>query len=82
MAKIDTKFDLETLSIDELATLRDLAAEKLIEKVAARQAELEAELERLSQYGKPAKKSQAPAAKPRKDEAARGDDGEPVFKAA
>ncbi|MGO4715453.1 hypothetical protein [Bradyrhizobium sp. 2TAF24] len=74
--KFETKFDLETLSIEELATLRDLAAEKLIEKVAARQAELEAELERLSQYGKPAKKSPAPAAKPRKDDTARGDDGE------
>jgi hypothetical protein len=37
--------------------LRDNAADKPAEEVAARQAELEAELERLSQYGKPAKKS-------------------------
>ena len=81
MAEIDTKFDLESLSIEELATLRDLAIEKLAEKVAARQAELEAELERLSQYGKPAKKPQAPAAKPRKDDAAKTGDAE-VFKAA
>jgi len=50
-------------------------------KVAARQAELEAELERLSQYGKPAKKSPgaAPVAKVKKsgeksDEAAKKND--------
>lgn len=53
------KMDLDTMSIDELASLRDRAIEKLAEKVAARQAELEAELDRLSQYGKPVKKSQA-----------------------
>ncbi|MEW6644209.1 MAG: hypothetical protein AB1586_27130 [Pseudomonadota bacterium] len=82
MAENDIKFDLETLSIEELATLRDLATEKLAEKVAARQAELEAELERLSQYGKPAKKSQAPVGKPKKDDALKSDDSEPVFKAA
>jgi hypothetical protein len=52
--------DLEALSIEELASLRDRAIEKLAEKVAARQAELEAELERLSQYGaRPAKKKEA-----------------------
>jgi hypothetical protein len=63
------KIDLESLSIEELATLRDRAIEKLAEKVAARQAELEAEMERLSQYGKSSKKSPAaaaPAAKSRK----------------
>jgi hypothetical protein len=59
----------------------------LAEKVAARHAELEAELDRLSQYGKPAKKSfGVPAvAKARKsDEAGRkGDEAnEPVAKAA
>ena len=54
------KMDLDALSIEELASLRDRAIEKLAEKVAARQAELEAELERLSLYGvKPAKKVQA-----------------------
>jgi hypothetical protein len=52
------KIDLDSLSIEELASLRDHATEKLAEKVAARQSELEAELERLSQYGKPARKSQ------------------------
>jgi hypothetical protein len=58
------KFDLDALSIEELAALRDRAIEKLAEKVAARQAELEAELERLAAYGaKPVKKAQAaPAA--------------------
>ena len=63
------KFDLDSLSIEELASLRDKASEKLLEKVAARQAELEAELETLAQYGKPAKKAIAaiPAAKPRKN---------------
>jgi hypothetical protein len=68
------KIDLDSLSIEELATLRDNATEKLAEKVAARQAELEAELERLSQYGKSAKKPSATpvAAKAKKsDEAAR-----------
>ena len=71
------KIDLDSLSIEELAALRDAATEKLAQKVAARQAELEAELERLSQYGKLARKSpMAPAiAKPKKaDEAIRKND--------
>jgi len=65
------KFDLDSMNIEELAGLRDNANAKLLEKVAARQIELEAELERLSQYGKPAKKAlAAPAApvKPKKTE--------------
>jgi Zn-dependent peptidase ImmA (M78 family) len=65
------KIDLDALSIEELASLRDRAIEKLAEKVAAKQAELEAELERLSQYGaKPAKKKDAapPAARAKKSE--------------
>jgi hypothetical protein len=62
------KIDLDALCIEELAALRDSAIEKLAEKVAARQAELESELEKLSQYGKLAKKSQAVAvAKPKKE---------------
>jgi DNA-binding protein H-NS len=66
------KIDLDALSIEELAALRDQATDKLAEKVAARQAELEAELEKLSQYGKSVKKSQAtPVAKPKKDEPAK-----------
>jgi len=62
------KIDLDQLSIEELADLRERANAKLLEKVAARQAELEAELERLSQYGKPAKKAfvATPAPKARK----------------
>jgi hypothetical protein len=79
------KMDLDSLSIDELASLRDLAIEKLAEKVAARQAELEAELEKLSQYGKPAKKSQgvAPVVKTKKgDEKIDAEAKEPVAKAA
>ena len=64
------KIDLDTLNIEELATLRDRAIEKLAEKVAARQAELEAELERLSQFGRAAKKTQAapPVARSRKSD--------------
>jgi hypothetical protein len=57
------------MSIEELATLRDRTIEKLAEKVEAKQAELAAEMERLSQYGKPGKKEKAPppAAKARKE---------------
>jgi hypothetical protein len=73
MAKIDkaeatkidktdaTKIDFDALSIEELATLRDTAGAKLLEKVTARQVELEAEIERLAQYGKPSKKAVATA---------------------
>jgi hypothetical protein len=61
--------DLESLNIEELATLRDSVIEKLAEKVAARQAELE----KLNLYGnKPVKKAQsAPVANPKKDETAK-----------
>jgi hypothetical protein len=79
------KIDLDSLGIEELASLRDSAVAKLAEKVAARQAELEAELEKLSQYGKPAKKSQAvaPVAKPRKSDEKKNDEAkEPIAKAA
>jgi len=62
------KIDLDSMSIEELAGLRDNANAKLLEKVAARQVELEAEMERLSQFGKPAKKAlaAAPVAKAKK----------------
>jgi hypothetical protein len=64
------KIELESLSIEELAALRDRVMEKLAEKVAVRQTELEAELEKLSLFGKPAKKAPvAPVAKPKKDDA-------------
>ena len=65
------RIDLDSLSIEEVAALRDSATDKLMEKVAARRAELEAELEKLSQYDKPAKKSQAattPVVKTRKSQ--------------
>jgi hypothetical protein len=79
------KIDLDSLSIEELASLRDNASEKLAEKVAARQAELEAELEKLSQYGKPVKKSlaTAPVAKAKKSDEKKSDETrDPVAKAA
>ena len=86
------KIDLDALSIEEVASLRDSATDKLAEKVAARRAELEAELEKLAQYDKPARKSliSAPVAKAKKsletggNEAARkGEEAkEPVAKAA
>jgi hypothetical protein len=68
------KNDLDSLSIEELAALRENATDKLLEKVSARRAELEAELEKLSQYDRLAKKSpSAPVAKPRKSDDKRGD---------
>ncbi len=86
------KIDLDSLSIEELAALRDNATEKLAEKVAARQAELEAELVKLSVYGKPAKKTAAapaPVKTKKSDEVARKSDEakestakEPTAKAA
>jgi hypothetical protein len=76
------KIDLDALSIEELAGLREHATDKLFEKVAARRAELEAELEKLAQYGKPVKKAEgAPVAKVKKTEEAR-EPKEPVAKAA
>lgn len=67
------------MSIEELAILRDTASAKLLEKVTARQLELEAEMERLTQYGKPAKKALAapPATKPKKAEKKSEEPGEP-----
>jgi hypothetical protein len=80
------KNDLDSLSIEELATLRENATDKLMEKVAARRTELEAELEKLSQYDRLAKKSQAaPVAKTRKNDEVikKGDEvKEPIAKAA
>ena len=82
------KIDLDSLSIEEVAALRDNATDKVMDKVAARRAELEAELEKLSQYDRPARKTPAtaPVAKARKsDEVARKADDEakePIAKAA
>ncbi len=77
------KNDMDSLSIEELAALRENATDKLLEKVAARRAELEAELEKLSQYDRLAKKPQsAPVAKPRRSDDKRGDAKEPIAEAA
>ena len=67
------KIDLDSLGIEELAGLRENATDKLFEKVAARRAELEAELEKLAQYGKaPVKKVESPpATKAKKTEEAK-----------
>ena len=76
------KIDLDSLSIEELAGLREHASDKLFEKVAARRAELEAELEKLAQYGRPVKKAEGvPVAKVKKAEEVR-ESTEPVAKAA
>ncbi len=77
------KIDLDALSIEELASLREHATDKLFEKVAARRAELEAELEKLAQYGKPVKKAEGRARR-QGQEGGRGDEEpkEPVAKAA
>jgi hypothetical protein len=73
------KIDLDSMSIEELAALRDSATAKLLEKVTARQIELEAEMERLSQYGKPARKALVASAptKPRKGDKKADETGEP-----
>jgi hypothetical protein len=60
------KIDLDSMSIDDLVNLRENVNAKLVEKVAARQSELEAEMERLSQLGKSTKKSTAVAPPPAK----------------
>lgn len=72
------KIDLDAMSIEELAALRDNATVKLAEKVAARQQELEAELEKLSAYGGKPRKTPLPksAKEPAKEQK------DPVAKAA
>ena len=78
------KIDLDSLSIEELADLRERAGDKLMEKVEARRAELEAELEKLAQYGRPAKKTaaSAPAPKAKKGDEQRAPKEPPVAEAA
>lgn len=56
------KVDLDSMSIDELAKLCDQAGEKLAEKIAVRQQELAAEMEKLAALGKKTK-----IAAPKKD---------------
>ena len=74
MAKIDLDSHLDSLGIDELVKLRETVNAKLAEKVASRQLELEAELQRLSEFGKPAKKAPPPAPKARKSEEKRAEE--------
>lgn len=78
------KIDLDSLSIEELAELRERAGDKLMEKVEARRAELEAELEKLAQYGRPAKKTAAavPVPKAKKADEPRAPKEPPVAEAA
>jgi hypothetical protein len=84
------KIDLDSLSIEELASLRENTTDKLMEKVAVRRAELEAELEKLAQYDRPAKKSlaAAPIVKAKKADDKKADEKnsdeakEPIAKAA
>ena len=78
------KIDLDLLSIEELADLRDQATAKLAEKVAARRGELETELEKLQQYDKPIKKGivSTSAAKIRKNEESADESKGSVAKAA
>jgi hypothetical protein len=68
------KIDLDSLGIDELVKLREAVTVKLQEKVASRQLELEAELQRLSEFGKPAKKAATSAPKARKGEESRAEE--------
>ena len=70
------KIDLNAMNIEELIALRDSAIDKLAEKVAARQSELQAELDRLSQFGKTLKKSQvvAPVTKAKKGDEKKSDE--------
>ena len=49
------KVDLDSMSIDDLATLLDQTTEKLADKIAARQRELAAEMEKLAAFGKKTK---------------------------
>lgn len=56
------KFDLDPLSIEDLAKLCDQATEKLADKIAARQRELTAEMERLAVLSRKAR-----VAAPKKD---------------
>jgi hypothetical protein len=56
------KFDLDSLSIEDLAKLCDQATEKLADKIAARQRELTAEMERLAVLSRKAR-----VAAPKKD---------------
>ena len=79
------KIDLDSLSIEELAALRENATDKLMEKVTARRAELEAELEKLSQYDRLAQEVPVGSGRqsPRRATRESGDEAkEPIAEAA
>jgi len=72
------KIDLDSMNIKNSLPCANALSKSFAEKVASRQVELEAEMERLSQYGKPSKKSQAaPAAKAKKSDEKKGDEARP-----
>lgn len=56
------KIDLDSLSIDDLAALLDQTTDKLADRIAARQRELTAEMEKLAALGRKIK-----TAGPKKD---------------
>jgi len=74
MARIDLDSHSDSLGIDELVKLREAVNAKLQEKVEIRQLELEAELQRLSEFGRPAKKAAASSPKARKAEDKRAEE--------
>lgn len=80
------KVDLEAMSIEDLAKLRDQATEKLAEKIAARQRELAAEMERLNELSRkakaPAPKKEAPREAAAKETAKEAVKAQPATKAA
>ncbi|MET0278678.1 MAG: hypothetical protein ABW198_10125 [Pseudorhodoplanes sp.] len=53
------KIDLDALSIEELATLRDNATARLAERIHARRKELQTELTRLATYDRDGKDGKA-----------------------
>lgn len=76
------RIDLNSLSIGELAGPRENATDTLFENSRRTPRRLEAELEKLAQYGKPVKKAEsAPVPKAKKTEDAR-EPKEQVAKAA
>ena len=74
--RIDVRVQLPREGAFPILALRENATDKLMEKVAARRAELEAELEQLAQYDRPAKKSlaAAPVVKAKKADDKKADD--------
>ena len=79
------KIDLDSLSIEELAGLRDHATEKLSKRSRHGRPNSRRNWKNCPQYGKPAKKSPAaaPVAKAKKSDEKKSDEvKEPIAKAA